>query len=281
MKRVQALGPEIFAEILSQYPLAIPYIYEGAILSIQAPSPDANTAAIHMSLMGKGGVGKTLTASVLAQYFIDRGARVTCIDADPVNKTFCQYEALSARPLQLLCDGAINPRVFDTLMEELLTQDGLYVVDNGASTFVPLWHYMLENDIIRLLRNSGKKLFVHTVVTGGQALADTLSGLSQIASTTPDQNVVVWINEFFGRVEREGKRFEEMKTYTDHQAKICGVVAIPRRNYDTFGRDVEELIAQKLTFEHAIRNGNFSIVSKQRLKMVQRDLFEQLRRLPF
>ena len=53
-------------------------------------------------------------------------------------------------------------------------------------------------------------------------------------------------------------------------------MAIPRRNHETFGRDVEEVIARKLTFEEAIRDGRFSLMTKQRLKVVQRELFEQL-----
>jgi hypothetical protein len=56
-------------------------------------------------------------------------------------------------------------------------------------------------------------------------------------------------------------------------------VGIPRRNYETFGRDVEIVIARKLTFEEAIRDGSFSLMTKQRLRVVQRDLFEQLDRL--
>jgi CO dehydrogenase nickel-insertion accessory protein CooC1 len=66
--------------------------------------------AIHMSLQGKGGVGKSLASSVLAQYFMARGRAVRCIDADPVNKTLFQYRALEAKPLQLLHDGAIDSR---------------------------------------------------------------------------------------------------------------------------------------------------------------------------
>ena len=56
-------------------------------------------------------------------------------------------------------------------------------------------------------------------------------------------------------------------------------MGIPRRNYETFGRDVEIVIARKLTFEEAIRDGSFSLMTKQRLRVVQRDLFEQLDRL--
>lgn len=32
---------------------------------------------------------------------------------------------------------------------------------------------------------------VHTIITGGQALADTLKGFAHIAETTTDQNIVV------------------------------------------------------------------------------------------
>src|SRR5262249_30482288 len=136
------------------------------------------SCAIHMSLQGKGGVGKSLASSVLAQYFIARGRAVRCIDADPVNKTLFQYRALEAKPLQLLRDGAIDCRMFDQLIEQLLTEEGPFIVDNGASTFVPLWHYMLESDVPHILRNGGKKLFVHTVITGGQALEPTPSPVS-------------------------------------------------------------------------------------------------------
>jgi hypothetical protein len=233
-------------------------------------------SAIHISLQGKGGVGKSLAASVLAQYFKARGRAVRCIDADPVNKTLFQYRALEVTPLQLLQDGAIDCRAFDHLMEELLTEDGPFIVDNGASTFVPLWHYMLESDVPQILRSGGKKLYIHTVVTGGQALGDTITGFAKLAETTLDKSIVVWINEFFGRVEHDGKRFLEMKAFTDHEAKVCGAVAIPRRNYQTFGRDVEIVIARKLTFEEAIRDGSFSLMTKQRLRVVQRDLFDQL-----
>lgn len=67
-----------------------------------------------------------------------------------------------------------------------------------------------------------------------------------------------------------------MAAYTENADKVLGSVHIPKRNPDTFGRDVEDVISRKLTFEEAITSGAFSIMTKQRLKVVQRDLFEQL-----
>ena len=152
----------------------------------------------------------------------------------------------------------------------------LFVIDNGASTFIPLWSYIVENQVIDILREAGKRLYVHTVITGGQALLDTVNGFRSLAQSTTDQNVIVWINEYFGRVERDGKTFPDMAAYTENADKVLGSVHIPKRNPDTFGRDVEDVISRKLTFEEAIANGAFSIMTKQRLRVVQRDLFEQL-----
>ena len=64
--------------------------------------------------------------------------------------------------------------------------------------------------------------------------------------------------------------------YRTHREKIHGVVAIVRRNADTFGRDVEDMISRKLTFDEAVNGPDFTIMAKQRLRVIQRDLFEQL-----
>ena len=49
-----------------------------------APGENAGCQnAIHLSLQGKGGVGKSLIASILAQYFNARSKIIRCIDTDP------------------------------------------------------------------------------------------------------------------------------------------------------------------------------------------------------
>jgi CobQ/CobB/MinD/ParA nucleotide binding domain len=240
----------------------------------------SQTNTVHLSLQGKGGVGKSLMASILAQYLLSRGIAVQCIDTDPVNRTLMQYEALKVQPLKLLREGGIDQRGFDTMIDAILTADATFVVDNGAATFIPLWNYILENNVRALLRKAGKRLCVHTVITGGQALGDTLKGFAELAATTTDRSLVIWLNEFFGRIEHNGKTFVEMAVFKDNQQKILGSIAIPKRNQDTFGRDMEEMIARKQTFDDAIQSGDFSIMTKQRLKVVQRDLYEQLDALP-
>ena len=73
------------------------------------------TGSVHLSLPGKGGVGKSLVASILAQYLGRKAAAVRCIDSDPVNKTLSQYKGLRT-PLPLLREGGIDQRAFDGLI---------------------------------------------------------------------------------------------------------------------------------------------------------------------
>ena len=251
-------------------------VLNGDVTICEKPEITRATAAVHFVLQGKGGVGKSFVASILGQYFRERGHDVHCVDTDPVNQTFAQYRDLVVQRLDLLLDGAVDQRAFDGLVERLLTEEGLFVVDNGASTFIPMWNYILENDVIRVLRDSGKHLFVHCVITGGQALTDTLTGFAKLAETTPDQNIVLWVNEYFGRVERDGRPLSDLPVYREHVDKVWGSVAIPKRNRDTFGRDVEDLLRRKMTFRQAIEGGDFPIMVRQRLKVIQRELFEQL-----
>ena len=253
----------------------------GAVAGVAAAGSATATGAVHFVLQGKGGVGKSFVASILGQYFRERKQNVHCVDTDPVNQTFAQYRDLAVQRLDLLVDGAVDQRAFDALVERLLTEDGLFVVDNGASTFIPMWNYILENDLVHVLRDSGRHLFVHCVITGGQALTDTLTGFAKLAETTPDQNIVIWVNEYFGKVERDGRPLSEMPVYRDHAEKIWGSVAIPRRNRDTFGRDVEDMLRRKMTFRQALEGSDFPIMVRQRLKVVQRELFEQLDSLAF
>jgi shikimate kinase len=241
----------------------------------------SSKTSIHILLQGKGGVGKSLISAILSQYLLSKGQDVRCVDADPVNQTLSEYQGLAVSRLNLLKAGSVDQREFDLLIEKLLTENGTFVVDTGASTFIPLWHYILENDALDYLRERGKRVFVHSVITGGQSLNDTLDGFEQLAETTREKNIVVWLNEYFGSVLQNGQPFRETAVCKKHANKVQGSVAIVRRTADTFGRDVEDMIRQKMTFEEALNGSGFTIMAKQRLRVVQRELFSQLDAIPF
>ncbi|MCL2635634.1 MAG: conjugal transfer protein TraL [Betaproteobacteria bacterium] len=244
-------------------------------------------ASVHIILQGKGGVGKSLVAAMLAQYFAETCDQdVKCIDTDPVNQTLASYKALQADHIKLMDGSKIDERNFDNLMERLLSEDGVFIVDNGASSFVPLSNYLIENSALEVLREAGRRVFIHSVVTGGQALFDTLGGFAELARQAASNNLVVWLNEYFGAIEAtdaEGasKSFAEMSVYVSNQEKVLGIVRIAKRNNDTFGRDIEEMVSSKLTFAEALQNSDVTIMARQRLKIVQKDIYEQLARIRF
>ena len=236
-------------------------------------------ASVHLVLQGKGGVGKSFVSAILAQYFRTKSARVHCMDTDPVNATFAQYRLLEAEHLKVLRRGRINEKEFDVFVQRVCCGEGVFIVDTGATTFVPLWNFILENEILEMFQIHQRRVFVHSVVAGGQAMSDTLNGLERLAQTTSQKNVIVWINEYFGEVTKDGKTFEEFKIAEEYAHKLVGSVLIRDRNPQTFGDDLRLMLEQRLTFDEAIKDERFFLVSKQRLAIVRRDLYEQLDRL--
>ena len=234
---------------------------------------------VHLVLQGKGGVGKSMISAILGQYFQHKKTTPHCFDTDPVNATFAQYQALGAEHINVLRRGAIHDKRFDELFEKICQIEGVCIVDTGATTFVPLWSYILENDILSFLAAQTRRVFVHSVVVGGQALTDTLNGFKRLAETTTEKNVIVWLNEYFGEISKDGKSFEQFRVAEEQAHKLLGTVLIRERNPNTYGDDMRQMLSNRLTFEEAIRLPDFSLVSKQRLTIIRRELFEQLDRI--
>ena len=65
----------------------------------------------------------------------------------------------------------------------------------------------------------------------------------------------------------------------EYSSKLVGTVVIRDRNPQTFGDDIRHMLEQRLTFDEAIKDEEFFLVSKQRLAIVRRELFEQLDKL--
>lgn len=235
---------------------------------------------IHMILQGKGGVGKSMAAAMLTQYKAAQGVTPLCIDTDPINATFAGYNSLNVHRLHLLEGDEINTRNFDTLVEMIASAETDVIIDNGAASFVPLSHYLISNQVPALLRDMNgvsHELIVHTVVTGGQAMEDTVGGFANLVKQFPAEAAfVVWLNPYWGAVEFEGKTFEQMRAYTANKDRVSAIIHIPALKPETYGRDLEELLRSRRTFAEALDDPALTIMTKQRLKIVQKQIFEQL-----
>jgi len=234
-------------------------------------------AKIHMVLQGKGGVGKSMISALIAQYKIAQGNNVLCIDTDPVNSTLKGYKSLNVQLLDILQDNKINSRQFDILIEKISDTDCDIVIDNGASSFVALSDYLISNAIPQIINDIGHDLLIHTVITGGQALPDTVEGFISLAETFGEKaNLVIWLNPFFGVIEHEGADFYHMRVYLNNAQFVSGVIELPNFPTDTFGRDFNDLLQARKTFAESINNPSLTIMNRHRLKMMQKEIFSNI-----
>ena len=232
--------------------------------------------AVHFVLQGKGGVGKSFIASLLAQFIAQNEPEVHFYDTDPVNTTFSKYKKLNVEVVNILTEHqSIDASRFDGLIEQIIEKDGVAVIDNGAATFIPLMQYLRENGVVELLKDSGVDVYVHVPVTAGQASRDTLVGLHTVLKDLKT-SVIVWLNNYWGMVELDGKAFQDWKIYQDNINQVVGVIQLENWNPDTFGKDIKQMTSEHLTFDEVMQSSNYTLMPKQRLKRVQREVFNQL-----
>lgn len=230
-------------------------------------------ATVHLIQQGKGGVGKSMIAAILYQALKHLGKTVVAYDTDPVNATLAGFKEFSVTRLNIMKQDNIDVRAFDDLVQGIfgLPDETHAIVDNGASSFVALGSYLKENEVISLFNENGHKVFLHTVITGGQALTDTASGLKVLATGFPETPIVVWLNSYFGEIMMEGRSFETFNIYKEHSHQFHALIAIPQGNKATIGKDLEDVFAKRQSFATAISSSQ-SIVVRSRLNRYWNEL---------
>ncbi len=224
---------------------------------------------VHIVMQGKGGAGKSLTSSILVQYLKYDDRLVEAFDLDPTTPTLSAIKSLGAVPVQIMDGDNINPRRFDELMTRIFeAEDGAHaVIDTGTSSFIATCSYLAENNAFDLLQEFGIRVFIHCPLCGGAALDDTFNSLLALLEHFPTVPVVVWLNEFFGPVEKDGRGFEDSKIYAEHRHRIAGIMLHPKVQVGTFGEDIRNMMKAKLSFEEAIGSDAFNVMARQRLKI--------------
>lgn len=225
-------------------------------------------ATIHFLQQGKGGVGKSVVASLLVQALKHLGKEVTAFDTDPVNASLASYEDFQAVRIDIVKDGEVNTSAFDELLEGIyaLPQGAHAVVDNGASSFLALNNYFREINLISELALRGDQVFFHAVIMGGESLNHTVSGLKVLAGGFPETPIVVWLNPHDGPIRSGELRFEDFKIYQEYSGHFHAVLQIPTTNKDTLGRDLRELFGGHRTFANALSSPDLRIATRMRLK---------------
>jgi len=223
----------------------------------QLPTLDIGTQSkIHLIGGEKGGVGKSLTARLLAQYFIDQQWPFVGFDTDRSHGALLRYYAGYASPVVVDSYEAL-----DAIVESAAEQPGRRVlVDLAAQTHEPLVKWMNESGVLDLAVESGISVYYWHVMDAGRDSVDLLSRLlDQFGSRL--QYILV-------RNQLRGDDFNQLdKSGEQARAVSFGAKVITLKR-------LHEAVAQKIDASNAsfwsAKNNSTSglgMMERQRLKM--------------
>ncbi len=141
----------------------------------------------------KGGVGKSVTARVLAQYFIDKGRPFTGFDTDRSHTSFTRFYADYASPV--VVDTYEGLDLIATVFEEapdpaFNNQSKSVIVDLAAQTAAPLARWVRESDLLPLLASMGVTVNFWHVADAGKDSVDLLDRLVNTYGVGPNYLIV-------------------------------------------------------------------------------------------
>jgi hypothetical protein len=129
----------------------------------------------HIHFIGgeKGGVGKSLTARVLAQYMIDRSIPFLGFDTDRSHGALMRFYAGYASPVVMDRYEAL-----DVIIEAAVEQpDRRILVDLAAQTHEPLVKWMDETGVVSMAEEMSMTLHYWHVMDSGKDSVDLLQKL--------------------------------------------------------------------------------------------------------
>ncbi len=238
-------------------------------------------AHVHFFLNPKGGTGKSLFSYITAQYLISLGADVTCIDCDPITPTLIEYKALNPNRLDIMEGTNIEKTKFDRFVELIVagSEDQHFIIDNGTSSFVALADYLTANGIVPFLNSMHHTVTFHVVIVGGDNLVGSLGGFQYITKNFKnDAMILVWLNPFFGPVQKDGKTFDQFSIVLENPP--FAQINYPDFPKDMFGKSFARLQKDRLTFAEVCdaerAPEGYDLMTCHRLNMMRDQIFKML-----
>ena len=204
----------------------------------------------------KGGVGKSLSARLLAQYFIDNHLAFIGFDTDQSHGTFSRFYADFASPIIV--------EDFDSLDEIVATAEEHrnidIIIDLAAQTSRKLEQWMDDSGVFDIFAELDYKVFLWHVMDDG---ADSLRLLDSLLDKHPNDDVQFVVLCNMGR----GENFDDAKessTFSKARARNAKFITLNK---------LQPRLMQKLDFNDysfwAAANNTMamSITERQRIKV--------------
>ena len=156
----------------------------------------------HIFLQKKGGIGKTLTASIFMQYMKSQEIAIEGVDADPQAPKLSLIKALNVPLLPLVENGEIQQKSFDPAFSHIVQSNNATLIDAGSGAFLPLLKYMKDNGLYDLLTQVKKQLYYHVIIMSGPEKSDTVEGVNLLLEKINGPGVKVVICRMKKRASR-------------------------------------------------------------------------------
>ncbi len=153
----------------------------------------------------KGGVGKSMTSRLLAQYLIDAGTPFIGFDSDQSHRTFSRFYKEFSAPLVIDDYDSLDQLVI--LAQE--NPDSDLIVDLAAQTSIRLGKWIDESDALALLQDLGKQVYLWHVMDDG---ADSVELLNNLLDRYQQDFIKLVVVTNLGRGECF-EHFEKSATY--------------------------------------------------------------------
>jgi hypothetical protein len=234
---------------------------------------------VHWVMQGKGGVGKSRVAATLLEFLTERNnSNALGLDTDPNNRSLSDIKNLDVVFLNIMPDSdTVDIAKFDTLlmfmMENGKAKGKDLVIDVGATTYQPLYSYLIKNDVFNLL--SDFEHYVHIpVAIGTEAEADCLLQLDSMLNAFGDTpTYIVWENQFFST--QQDHDIEKLEAYQKNKEKIFAVIKMTKRDV-LFESALEKMTKNKHIFGDVNMDPVYNILEKSRLQKIKQDYWSML-----
>ncbi|CAB3744968.1 hypothetical protein LMG24238_07405 [Paraburkholderia sediminicola] len=226
---------------------------------------------IHFIGGEKGGVGKSLVARVLAQYFIDENIQFVGFDTDKSHGALLRFYADFAAPAVLDQHDSLDP-----IIEQALEDPQRRVlVDLAAQTQQSLGQWLDDADVVGLAEEHGLTLTWWHVMDAGRDSVDLLRQ---------------WLDQFGGRIklvivlnELRGDRFEILEASGElARAEALGASVIRLRRLPD--ATMQKIDRQSASFWAAINHHDraatgMGMLERQRVKVWLHRAYGELAKL--
>ncbi len=120
----------------------------------------------HIHFVGgeKGGVGKSVVARLLAQWFIDRSLPFAGVDADLSHGALVRSYGDYSQPVDLS-----DPTSADQIIDRALGADRRVLIDLPAQSVRSLWNWLSEANVFAFAKETGIRMSFWHVSDGGFA----------------------------------------------------------------------------------------------------------------